>query len=269
MPRHELARFVRDHRERLGTADTGLVTGRRRRTPGLRREEVATLAHVSVDYYTRIEQARGPRPSPRVLDALAEALRLTRAERVHLFQLAGTPPTPLASPVRRVRPYVTDLLHRIPETAAVVTDASYTVVAQNQLAHALVGDCDETPNLARRRFLGRGSGPYETVSSAVEFGQLVVARLRAAADRYPRDAELTRLLDELRAGSAEFTELWRANPVYGPGHRTKTMVHPEVGELRLNCDVLTVPEDDQQVVFVTADPGSPSARALRHLLVNV
>jgi hypothetical protein len=89
--------------------------------------------------------------------------------------------------------------------------------------------------------------------------------LRAAADRYPHDPGLRSLLAELRSGSDEFTAIWDTNPVRVPGHRTKTMVHPEVGPLRVNCDILTVPDDDQQVVFITADPGSPGARTLRHL----
>ncbi|WP_127360633.1 helix-turn-helix transcriptional regulator [Actinacidiphila soli] len=265
MARPELARFLRDRRENLRPADVGLPGDRRRRTPGLRREEVALLAQMSVDYYARLEQARGPRPSPRILDALTDALRLTRAERIHLFRLAGTNPTPPPGPVRRVRPHLVDLLRRMPETGAIVTDATYDVIAWNPLAGALLGgDLSAEPNLARRRFLGVGR-PYES-SSAEEFTHIVVSRLRRAADRYPRDEALGRLLAELRAGSEEFGQIWDTNPVHAPGHRTKTLTHPQVGRLRLNCDVLTVPDDDQQVVFITADPGTPSARALRHLL---
>jgi transcriptional regulator with XRE-family HTH domain len=260
--RQELARFLRNRRENLRTADTGLPAGARRRTPGLRREEVAGLAHMSVDYYVRLEQARGPRPSPRILDGLTGALRLSPAERAHLFRLAGTNPAPPAGPVRQVRPYVVDLLRRMPEAAAVVTDASYNVIAFNPLADALLGDLTREPNLARRRFLGTG---YES-SSAEEFGHIAVARLRAAADRYPRDEPLTRLLAQLHAASDEFTAIWDTDPVRAPGHRMKTITHPRLGPLRLNCDVLAIPDDDQQVVFVTADPGTPTARALRRLV---
>ncbi|GAA1906582.1 helix-turn-helix transcriptional regulator [Streptantibioticus ferralitis] len=262
MARQELARFLRDRREDLRPTDVGLHTGPRRRTPGLRREEVAQLANMSVDYYARLEQARGPRPSPRILDAITAALRLTPPERTHLFRLAGANPTPPAGPVRRVRPYVADLLRRLPETGAIVTDATYDVIAWNPLAEALLGNLREEPNLARRRFLRLG--PVES-SSTEEFARIAVARLRSAADRYPRDEPLARLLAELRAGSEEFSEVWDINPVHAPGHRTKTVTHPEIGRLRLNCDVLAVPDDDQQVVFITADPGTPSARALRHL----
>ncbi|HWN35991.1 MAG TPA: helix-turn-helix transcriptional regulator [Pseudonocardia sp.] len=262
MPRQELARFLRDRRENLRPTDVGLSSGPRRRTPGLRREEVSGLANMSVDYYARLEQARGPRPSPRVLDAITGALRLDAAERTHLFRLAGATPTPPAGPASRVRPHVADLLRRIPEAGAIVTDATYTIIAWNPLADALVGDLERAPNLARRRFLHPES---RAMSGREEFGRIAVARLRAAHARYPRDARLAGLLAQLRAGSDEFVDIWNADPVHTPGHRTKTIDHPAAGRLRLNCDVLTVPDDDQQVVFVTADPGSAAARALRHL----
>lgn len=265
--RRELARFLRGRREALSPRTLGVVeTEAPRRTPGLRREEVAELAHMSVDYYTRLEQARGPRPSPRILDGLARALRLAPAERSHLFRLAGaTGPPPADGAVRRVRPHVAAMLERLPGTAAIVTDAVYDVVACNPPAAALLGDDlrDGGANLARRRFLGPGR-LYES-SGAEEFAHIVVARLRMAAGRYPHDARLAGLLGELRAGSEEFRQVWEARPVHAPGHRVKTVEHPVAGRLRLNCDVLLVPEDDQQVVLITGDPGSPSARALDDL----
>ena len=262
MARQELARFLRDRREDLSPADAGLPAGPRRRTPGLRREEVARLASMSVEYYARLEQARGPHPSPRILDALAEALRLTPAERIHLFRLAETSPAPPPGPTRQVRPYVASLLRRIPGAGAIVTDASYDVIAWNPLAEAMLGNLREEPNLARRRFLQPG---LRRSSGSEEFSHIAVARLRSAADRYPRDEGLARLLADLRAGSEEFVQVWDTNPVRAAGHRVKTFDHPEVGPVRINCDVLAVPDDDQQVVFMTADPGTPSARALRHL----
>ncbi|MFJ3772502.1 helix-turn-helix transcriptional regulator [Streptomyces sp. NPDC090075] len=267
MARQELARFLRERRAALRPAAVGLAPGTvPRRTPGLRREEVAELAHVSVDYYTRLEQARGPRPSPRVLDALAGALRLAPAERSHLFRLAGSAaPPPGASAPRQVRPHVSRMLERLPGTAAIVTDAGYGLVAWNPLAQRLFGgDLGHgTVNLARRRFLGQGR-MYES-SRAAEFGHIVVARLRRAAERYPHDARLADLLGELHADSAEFRRIWALHPVHAPGHRAKVLDHPELGRLRLNCDVLLVPEDDQEVVLVTADPGSPSAGRIAEL----
>ncbi|MFI8849263.1 helix-turn-helix transcriptional regulator [Streptomyces sp. 891-h] len=266
MARQELARFLRERRAALRPRELGLPTGAPRRTSGLRREEVAELAHMSVDYYVRLEQARGPRPSPRILDALAGALRLTAAERSHLFRLAGTSaPPPAGGAVRRVRPHVAQMLRRLPETGAIVTDAAYGVVAWNPLARALLGGDLErrAANPARRRFLGEGR--WSESSDTEEFGHIVVARLRRAADRYPHDRQLAALLAELHAGSEEFRQLWETRPVHAPGHRTKTLDHPTAGSLRLNCDVLLVPEDDQEVVLITADPGSPSARSLRML----
>jgi hypothetical protein len=223
---------------------------------------VAGLANMSVDYYVRLEQARGPHPSARILDSLTAALRLEPAERLHLFRLAGASPTPPAGPVRRVRPYVSALLHRMPEAAAVVTDAGYDVIAWNPLAAALLGDLGRQPNLARRRFLGEA--PIRSTAFE-EFGAIAVARLRAAAVRYPRDPGLGALLADLRAGSEEFSQIWATDPVREPGHRVKSFDHPAAGRLVVNCDVLAVPDDDQQVVFVTADPGSPTARAMRAL----
>ncbi|GAB6899349.1 helix-turn-helix transcriptional regulator [Kineosporia succinea] len=261
MPRTELARFLRDRREGLRPADAGLPTGRRRRTPGLRREEVAELAGMSVDYYARLEQGRGPRPSAGVLEAVGGALRLEPAERIHLFRLAGSAPQAPPGPTRSVRPHVVGLLGRMPGTAAVVTAANYDVVGWNPLAAALLGP-QEGCNLARRRFLTEAGA---TAASAPEFAEIVVTRLRGAAVRYPHDAALSALLSELHDGSEEFRELWQRNPVRLPGHQVKTPEHPELGRLRLNCDVLAVPEDDQQVVFITADPGSATERALRHL----
>ncbi|MEU5087686.1 helix-turn-helix transcriptional regulator [Streptomyces sp. NPDC021356] len=269
MARQELARFLRERRAALRPHELGLPAGLPRRTPGLRREEVAELAHMSVDYYTRLEQARGPRPSPRILDGLAQALRLAPAERSHLFRLAGTSaPPPATGAVRRVRPHVARMLRRLPDTGAIVTDATYGVVAWNPLAQALLGGDLATGavNLARRRFLAEG--PARESSSEEEFGHIVVARLRRAADRYPHDPRLAALLDRLQADSEEFRHLWETRPVHAPGHRTKVLDHPTAGRLRLNCDVLLVPDDDQEVVLITADPGSPSARTLSRLAAH-
>lgn len=267
MTRQELAGFLRGRRETLQPADLGLPVGSRRRTPGLRREEVARLANMSVEYYALLEQARGPRPSVPILDAVAAALRLTPAERAHVFRLADVALPAPPGPPRRVSPSVQSLLARLPDTAVIVTAGTYDVIAWNSLAKALMGDTGAMPNLARQRFLR----PEETipVSGGEEFGEIVVARLRATADRYPRDHRVAALLAELRAGSAEFGEIWQRHPVRVPGHRTKTISHPRLGPLRIHCDVLTVPADDQQVVVMTADPGSPSARGIRQLAADI
>jgi hypothetical protein len=216
---------------------------------------------MSVEYYTRLEQARGAQPSPRILESLSAALELDRADHNRLFALAAAPPSaPLAVP-RKVRPHVAGLLYRMPATAAIVTAATYDVIASNPLAQALLGHLHAERNLARRYFLhGRH---WSTGTDG--FAEVAVARLRAAATRYPSDPDLARLLRELRAGSALFRELWAADPTHTPGHRTKIVDHPVAGRLHVTCDVLLVPEDDQQVVLITAAPGSPDERALRSL----
>lgn len=262
MNRRELARFLRDRRGRLRPAQVGLRVGRGRRTPGLRREEVAELANISVDYYVRLEQARGPRPSAPILDAVVNALRLRSAERDHVFRLAETTPQPPATPARDVSPHVVELMRRLPHSGAVVQDACYDVIGYNPLAEALLGDLAVDPNLARRRFLGDGLA--RETDGAAEFGTIAVARLRCAAARYPHDARLNELLADLHAGSEEFGAIWRSHPVHAPGHRSKTLTHPEIGDIRVNCDALALP-DDQQLVFITADPGSRAERAFRHL----
>lgn len=261
MARDELARFLRDRREGLRPEAVRLPGGRRR-TPGLRREEVADLAHISVDYYVRMEQARGPRPSAQILDAVAGALHLPADERTHLFRLAGVVPVAPATPPRRVRPHVAQMLGRLPDAAALVTGADYEVLSWNPLADAILGGLEQRPNLARRRFLAR---EQVLTDGHEDFAELVVSRLRTARGDYPQDEALAGLLSDLEAGSDEFRELWAREPVHIPAHRTKTMTHPELGPLHINCDVLFLPEDDQQIVFMTADPDTPTARALNRL----
>lgn len=265
MARDELARFLRDRREQLRPGAVGLPDGRRRRTPGLRREEVADLAHISVDYYIRMEQARGPRPSARILEGVAGALCFSPLERDHLFRLAGVLPGPGATTPHHVRPHIAKLLDRIPGAAALITAADYDVLSWNPLAEAILGDLRQRPNLARRRFLDREQVLTE---GHEDFAEIVVSRLRSARGAYPHDQALEGLLSELEAGSDEFRELWAGNPMNIPAHRTKIMTHPQIGRLHINCDVLPLPNDDQQIVFMTADPGTPTARALRHLAIQ-
>ena len=141
MDKQELGAFLRSRRERLRPEDAGLPSGPRRRTPGLRREEIAVLAHISTEYYVRLEQGRAPRPSGEVLAAIAGALRLlTDAESDHLHVLAGTAPTRTGLHRRDVRPSILALLERLPQTAAFVTSAAFEVLAWNDLAAALMED---------------------------------------------------------------------------------------------------------------------------------
>ena len=273
MDRRELAVFLRSRRERITPADVGLPAGPRRRTPGLRREEAAQLAFISTEYYTRLEQARGPRPSREVLAGLARALRLSDAERDHLHHLAGAPPGPAPGPSREVRQSVLDLLHRLPQAAAIVTSATYEVIAWNDLAAALMEDFSALSrrdrNLVRRVFLGphpQGRRLYG-VSDAEVFARSSAQDLRATAARYPDDPEVTELVDELLAGSEEFARLWASHDVSTEPTLCKTFSHPLVGSVTVNCDVLDISDRDQRVVIYTAAPGSPSEEALRLLSV--
>jgi transcriptional regulator with XRE-family HTH domain len=269
--RQELAVFLRSRRERITPADVGLPAGPRRRTPGLRREEVAQLAFISAEYSTRLEQARGPRPSREVLAGLARALRLSDAERDHLHHLAGAPPGPPPGPSREVRQSVLDLLHRLPQAAAIVTSATYEVIAWNDLAAALMEDFSALSrrdrNLVRRVFLGPQGRRLYGVSDADAFARASAQDLRATAARYPGDPEVAGLVEELLAGSEEFARLWASHDVCAEHTLCKTFSHPLVGPVTVNCDVLDITDRDQRVVIYTATPGSPSEEALRLLSV--
>jgi transcriptional regulator with XRE-family HTH domain len=193
--RHELAAFLRARRDRLRPAQVGLPGSSRRRTPGLRRQEVAQLAGMSVDYYIRLEQARGPRPSRQVLAALARALKLTADEREYLYRLADESP-PRAAPVREVSPGIRSLLDGMPETPAYVVDAKYDVLAWNQIATHFIGDlcrvADAERNMVRWMFAGAAAGLPWPDADAERFARSTVAELRAACARYPADREWPR-----------------------------------------------------------------------------
>ncbi|MEW2436820.1 helix-turn-helix transcriptional regulator [Streptomyces caniferus] len=273
MNRRELAGFLRSRRERITPADVGLPAGPRRRTPGLRREEVAQLAFISTEYYTRLEQARALHPSREVLAQLARALRLSDTERDHLHRLAGTPPPPPPGPSREVRQSIVDLLHRLPGSAAIVISATYEVIAWNALATALMEDFSALSrrdrNFLRRAFLGpyRHGRRLYGVSDADEFARTSAQHLRAAAARYPTDPEVTALVKELLAGSEEFSRIWAAHDVAARPTLCKTFEHPLIGPVSVNCDTLDIADRDQRVIIYTAPPGSPSEEALRLLSV--
>jgi transcriptional regulator with XRE-family HTH domain len=274
--RPQLAAFLRGRRARVAPADVGLPAGGRRRTPGLRREEVARLAGISVDYYTRLEQARGPRPSRQVISALARALRLHDAERAHLYHLVGEQPTPPTGPSADVPSGVLHLLDRLDDTPAFVIDAKYDVLAWNPMCAALMGDpaawapARRPLNMIWQLFLGpHRLDPAEPVDPQVaEFADQSVADLRAASARYPRDPGIRDLIAELRAASPEFTRRWDEHRVCGRrGTTTKRFVHPLVGPLVLECDVLDIADTGQRLVMYSAAPGSPAREALKLLAV--
>lgn len=234
---------------------------------------MAQIAYISTEYYARLEQGRAAHPSYEVLAGLSRALRLSEAERDHLHHLAGAPPLPASGPSRDVRRSILDLLHRLPQAAAIVTSATYEVLAWNDLAAALMEDFSAVAprdrNLLRRAFLGPDTHGQRLfgVSDADTFARTSTRRLRATAARYPHDPEATALVAELLDRSEEFTRLWEAHDVSTQPSLRKTFQHRLVGPVTVSCDVLDITDRDQQVVIYTADPGSPSEDALRLLSV--
>lgn len=271
MDLREVGGFLRARRERLKPADMGLSSLGRRRTPGLRRDEVADLAGISTEYYTQLEQARGRHPSRAVLERIAQALGLTRHERAVLFELAGIAAAYPERPIRTPGAGVLHILERLPDAAVTVQDAKQDVIAWNPLATALLGDFAALPaprrNLARRFFLPRpDEPPHFALTGGERYETYLVAKIRQAASRYPKDPDTRRLIDDLMQ-SQSFRSLWDDNNAgYSPvRHLVKTTDHPRVGKLELDCVSLYVPEDDQEVVMLTAKPDSVSAARLRAL----
>jgi transcriptional regulator with XRE-family HTH domain len=262
----ELGASLRTWRDRLPPADAGLPAGRGRRVPGLRREEVAALAGVTVDYLARLEQGRAERPSPSVLGALARALRLDDHERAHLYGLAGHVAPGSGHIDAHLTPGVQRILDRLVDTPVIVCDAAWNTVARNPLAAALLGDdaqlIGRERNIAWRQFMGAPSRVRHTPQQRLWFEHSLVDDLRAATGRYPDDADLAALVRDLRAQSERFEALWSQGGVRPHASTRKTLAHPEVGELTLDCDVLTVPDSDVRLVVYTAPAGSPEAQAL-------
>ena len=267
----ELGAALRAWRDRLAPADAGLPDYGPRRAPGLRREELAQLAGMSADYVTRLEQGRASAPSVQVLTALARALRLTGAEREHLFVLAGQPlPGPGIMPAH-LTPSLQRLLDQLSGIPVCVNDASWTLLAWNPLWAALVGDPagqrGRDRNVLWRHFTGAPGRVTHTPEDQPRFEASAVADLRAAAARYPRDAGLRRLVADLRAASPRFARLWDDRCVGTHERDHKTVHHPELGPITVDCDVLAVPAVDLRMVAFTAAPGSADADKLRLLAV--
>lgn len=269
--RAELADFLRRGRARLAPSDVGLTPGSRRRTPGLRREEVAQLAGMSVDYYTRLEQSRGPRPSRQMLTALGRALRLTDVEQDHLFHLAGEEPPRHETASAHVRPGLLLILDRLHDSPAQVVNDCGEVLAQNAMAKALVGDVMSRPrrerNLIRLFFLDPAARTLIPEEDWAGHARTHVAGLRAVAAARPDDPEPTGLVAELRAGSAEFARLWDEHEVSRRNQATKRFLHPLVGLLELDCEVMVSHQHHHLLVMHSARPGTDAYERLRLLRV--
>jgi len=267
--RGELAQFLRNRRARLRPPDVGLPEGSGRRTPGLRRQEVAELAAISIHYYIRLEPARGPRPSRQVLGALARALLLTADERAYLFDLAGEAHPPAGGPTREVPVAVRNLLATLTDTPAYVMDAKYEVLAWNDLATVFICDITGEPpgrrNVIRWMFTAAEATTHWDEDQTLAFARSSVADLRAAAARYPHDRGVQALVAELLACSPRFAAMWADHDVEVRRAVTKHIDHPRLGPVALDCQVLHIPDTDQRLVIYTAPPGSHLHQALRSL----
>ena len=270
MNRDEVARVLRRARGRLGPQDVGLPAGDRRRVTGLRREEVATLAGVSVDYVVRLEQGRGPHPSAQVLGALARALRMSDDARRELFDLAGVAQPRDGEIVLLVRSSIHRLLERLDDNPAVVLSAKGDILAWNAMAAALIGDFSLQPvrlrNLAWQRFLGVPGRVSQSEDEHQVTAAQTVANLRTTLGRYPTDPGLLGLLRELR-GNADFRRLWEEAPPTPWRSLTKTIDHPQLGPVTLDCDAMHLPDADQTVVVYSAEAHSHAAEMLALLKV--
>ncbi|MEV6814369.1 helix-turn-helix transcriptional regulator [Micromonospora sp. NPDC051296] len=265
MPTTALGAFLTARRARLTPGDVGLVSSGARRVAGLRREEVAVLAGVSVDYYTRLEQGRERNPSSSVLAAVARALDLGPDAHDHLFRLAGLSPGSAPTPARpQVGQSLRELLDAWPDTPAVVIDRRLDLLAGNALADAFYADFTEADNLVRMTFLDpAGTTFFADWRRAAE---ACVANLRLALGHDPHDRRARELVEEMGAASAEFRRLWGRHDVQGKTHEAKTFRHGAVGELTLSYHAFDVRDaPGQQLIVYRAEPHSRSAEALRLL----
>jgi transcriptional regulator with XRE-family HTH domain len=260
----DLGPFLRSRRGHVQPDDVGLAGHTTRRVPGLRREEVAMLAGVSVDCYARLEQGRERHPSPSVLNAIAGALCLDRDQREHLFRLADLAPTALAPRTEAPPRSLLDLLEAWPHTPAAIINRQLDVLAHNALAGALCSDFERVDNLARMTFLDPVSAHfYARWDQAAES---CVANLRLAQGRVGSADAVRRLVVELSATSAAFRHLWAQHDVRGKTHDAKALRHHDVGELLLEdhaFDIKGFP--GHQLIVYQAAPGSPSAEKLQLL----
>jgi transcriptional regulator with XRE-family HTH domain len=256
-----LGEFLRSRRGEVRPDDVGLPTGRVRRVPGLRREEVALLAGVSVDYYVRLEQGRERSPSAQVLDALADALRLDDDARQHVFRLAGLAPRPVAARPEQVSPHLLQLMDGWPDNPALVLSRSYDVLARNRLGRVLFDPFTWSDNLLLNMFRDPAARAFyaDWRYAAVN----TVAGFRLATGSVPDDPRTLAIVEELHASSPEFREIWTHNQARGKSAEVKTFVHRDVGRVTLRMQTFDIREaPGQQLVVYHAEPGSSDAHAL-------
>lgn len=266
-----LGEFLRARRARLRPSDVGLPAGAgRRRTPGLRREELAALAGLSIDYYIRLEQGKENNPSTAILDGLAQALRLTEEEHEHLYTLANHaarriwPSSP--HPIREIRPGLRLLLETVRPCPAYVQNQVNDIIAANAEGYALLAGIEEWPvhrrNTVRYVFCHPAARTLYPDWAATAFA--TVANLRARSLTAPDSPELTPLVEEITASSDEFARLWNRYDLRYRRSQTKAFRHPEIGDITLGFEVLNL-EDGLRLSVFQAEPGTPDHDALKLL----
>jgi transcriptional regulator with XRE-family HTH domain len=271
MDRLALADFLRHRREELRPEDVGLPAGARRRTRGLRREEVAALASMSTDYYTRLEQQRGPQPSEQMLAALARALRLTGDERDYLFRVAGhNAPAPVTA-AAHVAPALLRVLDRLSDTPALILSSLGETLVQNRMAEALFGDRSGFTGLARSEIYRWFTDPAERLRYPEDDrdrqSRAQVANLRAAYGSMGPKSRAGELVRALTRTSPEFAGRWERHEVAKRFEDHKILLHPELGAIEVDCQVLFTEDQSQALLVLTAPPRSEGYEKLQLLAV--
>ncbi len=265
--RPELSDFLRTRRAKIMPSDVGLADGARRRTPGLRREEVALLANIGTTWYTRLEQGLPINVSADVLASIARALRLTSDERRHLYLLAGLALSFAPQDEERVSELVQRVLDSLDPSPAYVRGRRWDVLAWNRSANALYDFSSQTGparNMVWRLFRHHTmpcklGDPESTMRRCA-------AQFRAIAAKYPNDPAFVELIDDLRANSPDFKRLWAEHDVLGSTDGLKQFIHPELGQMILDYTSFDLPGDnDMRMNVLTAEPGSETERKLKLL----
>jgi len=267
MDRAALAAFLRHRREALRPGDVGLPAGARRRARGLRREEVAALAVMSVDYYTRLEQQRGPQPSEQMLAALARALRLTGSERDYLFQTAGHNPPASVAAAAHAAPALLRVLDRLSDTPALILSSLGETLVQNRMAEALFGDKSGCTGLARseiyRWFTDPAEREYYPEDDRHRQSRAQVAGLRAAYSTMGPHSRAGELVRALQKASPEFAGLWERHEVAKRFAEHKILLHPQLGPIEVDCQALFTEDRSQALLVLTAPPGTEGYEKLQ------
>lgn len=266
-----LAEFLRHRRESLQPEDVGLLRGQRRRTSGLRREEVALLCHMSTDYYARIERERGPQPSPQMIASIAQGLHLSIDERDHLFRLAGHNPPTRGAASEHISPGLLRILDRLDDTPAEIVTELGETLRQSPLGVALTGDTTSYTgpdrSIGYRWFTDPATRQLYAADDHSFLTRMFAAGLRQVVTLRGPDSEAAQFVDLLLAQSEEFRKVWDTHEVGIRPADVKRFVHPEVGELELTCQSLLDPDQSHRLLVYTAVPGSESYEKLQLLSV--